>query len=236
MPQIHKIAELDLLYADSARVFFEAVRKVQGERVVVAVPGGRSIVPFFNAIVMQAVDLPLADWHRLEFFMVDERAVKITEEDSNFRLVERHLSQLVDELILRKRQLHPYLHDEVTPHASVDGYLNELHEFGGAFDIVCLGIGEDGHVAALFPDHHSVRTAERKYFYFEDSPKPPAARVSASRKMIEQASVALLFAVGDAKLDAATRMLASTGDVEHCPARIVHSIDQSHVFTNLDIA
>lgn len=233
--QIHTNRKLDLVYSDAAAVFFEAVSSIRGDHVVVALPGGRSIVPFIDEIVARAEELPLNDWHRLEFFMVDERAVPLTDDASNFRLVALHLSQLIDELIIRERQLHPYRHRSGDEAGALEAYEDELRRFGGAFDIVCLGAGEDGHIAGLFPQHHSISEAARGYLYFEDSPKPPPIRVTASRKMIAQASVGLLFFVGEGKSEAYRNFRSSELSVEHCPAKILEALSQGHVFTNLSI-
>ncbi len=235
MPQIHKSEQLDLLYQQAVDQFFDAVDKVAGSHVLVALPGGRSIVPFLNALVQHAEALPLDAWHRLEFFMVDERAVPVDHDDSNFKIVERHLSQLVDELILRKRQLHPYMHDSSKPEESIAAYSAQLHEIGEGFDIVCLGIGEDGHVAGLFPNHPALSSAENRFIYFEDSPKPPPKRITASKSMILNSTTALLFAIGEGKLEAARSLLSESGDIASCPARMILSIPNSHIFTNLDV-
>ena len=80
-----------------------------------------------------------------------------------------------------------------------------LAEHGFRYDIILLSSGEDGHVGALYPDHHSVADQHHGFIVMDDSPKPPPERMTSSLSLMQTAEVALLLFVGEAKREAYER-------------------------------
>lgn len=68
------------------------------------------------------------------------------------------------------------------------------------FDMVLLGMGEDGHTASLFPGHTHAPEATVHAVY--NSPKPPPERVSLSRATLEQTRALLVLVTGAGKYEA----------------------------------
>ena len=101
-------------------------------------------------------------WPKVHVFWVDERCVAPDHEDSNYRIAyEAFLSRAA----VPPGQIHR-IRGEEGPEAAAVAYELELRDqFGGTtpgFDVVILGVGEDGHTASLFPggmDHHPERLA-----------------------------------------------------------------------------
>ncbi|MNQ68492.1 6-phosphogluconolactonase [compost metagenome] len=67
------------------------------------------------------------------------------------------------------------------------------------FDLVWLGVGEDGHTLSLFPKHTDFTPAERLVTPVYDAPKPPATRITLTLRALEATSRAVIFAVGASK-------------------------------------
>jgi 6-phosphogluconolactonase len=69
---------------------------------------------------------------------------------------------------------------------------------GEALDACLVGMGEDGHLASLFPHHAGLRDLS-PVFVVRDSPKPPAARLTLGLTVLNRARVLLVLALGAAK-------------------------------------
>ena len=98
-------------------------------------------------------DIP---WHRLYLFWVDERCVPHTDGASNFGAARRDFLESVD---IPRDHIHPMPTEPGSTEAA-QAYAGEIertvpknHRGMPCFDIVFLGIGEDGHTASLFPNH-----------------------------------------------------------------------------------
>jgi len=80
--------------------------------------------------------------------------------------------------------------------------------FGGALDVALLGMGEDGHVASLFPGHRLLEAAG-VVAHLEDSPKPPPARVTMTLTVLQRPETKrLVLAAGAGKRDALKKLLS----------------------------
>ena len=96
------------------------------------------------------------DWRRIELFQVDERAVPIDHPDSNFGMIERELLRSVQ---IPESNVHR-VHTELGAQAAAEEYESQLRKsFVTAgipqFDVLLLGIGEDGHTGILVSRHRS---------------------------------------------------------------------------------
>jgi 6-phosphogluconolactonase len=76
-------------------------------------------------------------------------------------------------------------------------------KLGGAIDVALLGMGDDGHIASLFPGrwHHSGRAS-----FVLDSPKPPPRRITLTRPFLATARTSVLVAAGEKKRAALERL------------------------------
>src|SRR5262249_41261049 len=86
----------------------------------------------------------------------------------------------------------------------------EDHGSVPAFDVCMLGVGEEGHVASIFPDSPAVRERQRTVIAVRDSPKPPPTRLSLSLPAIRRSAQVWLMTTGAAKADAVAQALAGT--------------------------
>jgi 6-phosphogluconolactonase len=82
-----------------------------------------------------------------------------------------------------------------------------------AFDICLLGIGEEGHVASVFPSSPAVYETERAVIGVRGSPKPPPTRISLTLPAIRCAAEVWLIVSGAHKAAAVTMALRGAGEV-----------------------
>lgn len=87
-------------------------------------------------------------------------------------------------------------------------------EGGGAFDVVLLGVGPDGHVASLFPGHPAQATTGAITVAVHDSPKPPPTRVSLTAECLSRSRELWFVVAGADKAGAVATGIAGTPAAE----------------------
>jgi 6-phosphogluconolactonase len=145
------------------------------------------------------------DWSRVRFWWGDERYLPRGDADRNE--TQAH-EALLDALPVPPENLHPFPApgDHPSIEAAADAYAAELGDT--VFDIIFLGVGPDGHVASLFPDHASVGETERTVIAETDSPKPPPERLSLTLPVINASQRVWLVLSGADKAGALGLALA----------------------------
>ena len=222
------------LFFEAASYLIDKINAFKQQQIVLALCGGRSIVGLLQNLHEQREKLSKETWRRLHFFMLDERLVPIDHPDSNFRLVnELFLRGAVEEDLLQSIQLHPFVLNPEESDWGVARYGQELTRFGGRFDISFLGVGEDAHVGALFPNHHSIINDSPLYISMNDSPKPPPQRMTASRALIGNSQLALALFLGEDKRTAYNAYQNPSLPVEKCPVKLIDQADSTLLITDL---
>jgi 6-phosphogluconolactonase len=164
------------------------------------------------------------DWKRVDVFWVDERAVPASDDRSNYRLVKETLTGKVG---IPPEQVHRMPADQPDLDAGARDYERTIRDRVEAdadgvpaFDVMVLGIGEDGHTASLFPGNPTVEIVDRLV-----APVPARgsreARLTLTPPAIEHARCVFIIAVGMSKRDALERVWSAQGDVGKTPARII---------------
>lgn len=135
-----------------------------------------------------------ADWSKWHIYYGDERCLPIDDSERNSLVAERKWLDLV---AIPKEQIHR-IPAELGAEIGAEQYAQDVAA-AGKFDLVLLGMGEDGHTASLFPGH--VHNVDELTHAVHNSPKPPADRVTISAKALSN-TVELIFIVSGDKQDA----------------------------------
>ena len=201
---------------------------LQKEYVVLGICGGKSIVEIFE-IFKTTTNIP---WEKVHIFMVDERLVENTSRHSIYKnAYDSFLSKLLEEKKIPAQNVHPFELDIFVKDKGVKKYNEEFKKFQ-PLDIVLLSAGEDSHVAALSPQHHSIRHNGCEYFTMSDSPKPPLERLTASRNMLEDADTAIALFLTKDKRQAFQNFKNPELSTEQCPAKLINNTKHPYVFTD----
>ena len=135
-----------------------------------------------------------ADWSKWHIYYGDERCLPVDDNERNSLVAEQKWLDLV---AIPKAQIHP-MAAELGAEAGAEQYAKVVAE-AGRFDLVLLGMGEDGHTASLFPGH--VHNVDELTHAVHNSPKPPSDRVTISAKALSN-TAELIFIVSGDKHDA----------------------------------
>lgn len=93
------------------------------------------------------------------------------------------------------------------------------------FDLILLGMGSDGHVASLFPNHSVLEEKDEWVTYITDSPKPPPERITFTMPVINSASNVAIVITGESKAEAAHLAVDGVGTgFPSVPAGIVQPL------------
>jgi 6-phosphogluconolactonase len=124
----------------------------------------------------------------------------------------------------------PLYEDGETPAQAVERVeLAWKRDLAERLDVVCLGMGPDGHVASLFPGTQTLR-AKGCVAHVANSPKPPPSRITLTRAALATARRVVLVTAGEEKRQAVARLLA--GD----PALPAHGLPGMVVVTDREPA
>ena len=226
------------LFAKTAQALLQHLAPIAADReVILGLCGGRSVVGLVKALKTLASEgsTEYRDvFRRAQFFMIDERLVPLDHADSNYGMLEKNLFQeLVASSVVTQEQLHPFTPDPKHTDYGTAEYSEQLTRYGGRFDAVVLGVGEDGHVAGLFPRHATLQRHEPVFLSFFDSPKPPAGRMTATLPLLQEAGAAVLLFTGEAKREAWGRFNDPATPAHECPSIFLKENERLIIATDL---
>jgi 6-phosphogluconolactonase len=179
----------------------------------IALSGGSTPEPLYAALAQQ--DLP---WSQIQIFWGDERYVPHTHPDSNYAMAKRAWLDLVP---LPPENIHAVRTELNPPQLAADAYDRELMlELGRmpAFDIILLGMGDDGHTASLFPHTAALAVGDRLVTVGDKDGQP---RITFTFSLINNARCVMFLISGASKQAALTEVFAPTGDAAMYPSRSV---------------
>ena len=194
-----------------------AANRARGE-FRLALPGGRTPLGILDVLVRERAwrEFP---WEATTVFLADERAVPPGDPDRNDALLRTHL---LEPLGRGAPRLEPMWDGFVSLEEAAERYARELER---PLDLVVLGLGEDGHVASLFPGSPLLEAWRARVAIVRDSPKPPPTRLTLTPQALAEAGAVLALASGEAKAEAVAAVFADLGSVRVTPARLLRGAE-----------
>lgn len=192
-------------------------------RASLVVSGGSTPLPLFRALANVGIE-----WSSVSVTLADERWLPADDAESNERLVREHLIQG------KAASAHfcGLVTPDATPQQGVTLATERLAHMPQPFDVVILGMGNDGHTASLFPCSAELKEGlETDALLVATKPtKAPHARISLSLKAILNSKQIFLHLNGAEKRDVLEQAYSSR-DVYQMPIRAV--LDQQR--TPIDV-
>ena len=192
------VADIPALAERLAALVEGDARDAQAARAVftVAVSGGSTAARLYPRLAEASVD-----WTRTEVFWVDERIVPPSHPQSNYGLA---ASLWLWPAGVPAARVHPPNTEDPDFARAAARYAAELERVAGSppvLDMVLLGVGEDGHVASLFPGRAALE-ATAPVVSVTDSPKPPPERYTFTLPVLTSARRVVIAAFGASKAEA----------------------------------
>jgi 6-phosphogluconolactonase len=166
-----------------------SISKNQTSNVILA--AGNSISKTLS--LLSSVD---ADWSNVNWFLADERCVDAENELRN----DKQIADVLRNTLGTRygRIFSPSSH--LSPKEAAGEYASRIEQIN-MFDLCLLGVGNDGHIASLFPNHQAL-SSNRVCCEILDSPNPPAQRITLTLKMFAQVKNRILVMAGPSKSSA----------------------------------
>ncbi|MDJ0417707.1 MULTISPECIES: 6-phosphogluconolactonase [Rhodococcus] len=202
------------LAGDVASRLLSNLAQAQKERAYASLvlTGGRTGTAVLERL-RTAPNRDIVNWHRVNFFWGDERFVARHHPDRNEKQARE---ALLDHLPVDPSRVHVMapcdggFGNDAT--AVANAYQALLCAYGRLdrtplFDICLLGMGEEGHVASIFPDSPAVLEKQREVVAVYNCPKPPSTRISLTLSAITRSREVWLMTTGDAKASAVATLM-----------------------------
>jgi 6-phosphogluconolactonase len=241
--ELISFASADELACAAASAWLDEIESANraGKTHCVALSGGRITQKFFAATVEQAGLRKIGDGGtpslpaNVHFFWADERCVPPADPESNFKLANE---LLFAPLKIPASQIHR-IRGEDSPQVAAKFAEEELRRIVSAnkgrqpvLDLIFLGMGEDGHVASLFPDAPpEILNCASPFLAIENSPKPPPHRISLSYAAIAAAKQVWVLVSGAGKAPALRESLRPGGRTPL--ARVLQSRSKTRIFCDI---
>ena len=214
-------ANQSALATRAAELFAETARQATAarSRFMVALSGGSTPRALYELLAGE-VYAPRIPWDETHVFWSDERCVTPDSEESNYRMAYESLLARVN---IPEGQVQR-LHGEDEPQKAALDYERileeEFKETPPRFDLILLGMGEDGHTASLFPDSPALDDHQHlvKAVFVE---KLNAHRLTMTLRTINASHSVMFLVSGEAKAETLRAIMEGEKDGHRYPAQMV---------------
>ena len=213
------LPDLEAISHKAASLFVNASRDSIAIRTkfAVAISGGSTPRRLYT-LLSSSPYCDQVDWQRVHFFWADERCVPIEDEESNFKTA---FDRLLSKVPIADGHIHR-IKGEEDPEKAARDYEADIKKFFGVsglpvFDLVLLGMGEDGHTASLFPGSKLLEeTARLAVPVYLD--KPNRNRITLTLPVLNNAAQILFLVAGSSKATVLSEILRDGGKKREFPA------------------
>lgn len=219
--EIKVFKELDEINRAAAEIFVAAAGKAIKEKgqFTVALTGGSSPVQL-HKMLAQEPNSSQVDWRKCFIFWGDERWVTLDDERSNARMA---FKTLLNHVPIPREQIFPMWAEDKEPEQFAREYEDQLKLIlgeKGVFDLIFLGMGDDGHTASLFPGTEVLNeeVAWVKAYYLDPQ---QMYRITLTAPLINRATEIVFLVNGEKKAPALREVLEGERNPKQYPAQLI---------------
>jgi 6-phosphogluconolactonase len=212
------VDELSLCAAEAAvRTINESVRS--NGSFSIALSGGDTPRTLYRLLSTRFRDqIP---WKKVHVFWGDERYVSLADPQSNYRMARE---TLLDAVPCPAENVHPMPTELPDPEVAAREYEKTLRSYFSTdwphFDLVLLGLGEEGHTASLFPGSPALKETQR-WVVAVKAPAEPPQRLTLTLPALTGAANIYFLVAGSNKAQALHHVLTGSPDPKNYPASCI---------------
>jgi len=227
--------ELNIGIADWLAMYIkQTLEKKDG--FTIALSGGNTPKALYHLLAQEPYKTSV-DWQRIHFFWGDERYVPSQDESNN--------AHIAFEILLNKVPVNPAhiypINTELPPEDAANAYQSILHQYfdgkPNTFDLILLGLGDNGHTLSLFPNTSILheQTDWVKSFWLEEQ---GMFRISLTVPVTNQAAAIAFLVSGKSKATMAKQIIEGGKGTEKFPAQLIKpsKTENFHWFLDYDAA
>jgi 6-phosphogluconolactonase len=186
------------------------------DRFTIALSGGETPKKLYQTLATDAYREKI-NWSRLHIFWGDERFVPFNDDSNNAKMA---FDNLLNKINIPSEQIHTIWTD-VTPEESAKQYENLLHKYFDekqtTFDLVLLGMGDDGHTLSLFPGNEVLN--DTTSWVSTVASKEKGERITLMPSVVNQSSAIAFLVTGEKKAKILQEVLESQEN--NYPAQLI---------------
>ena len=193
-------------------------------KISIALSGGSTPRNIYSYLTQK--DTGILNWQEICFFWGDERCVVPESPESNYRMTKESLINHInipESNVFRIKGEEEPRYEAERYAETVSGLLTHENNIP-KFDLVMLGLGEDGHTVSVFPDNILLFQSD-KLFEATKNPYSGQKRITATGKLINQAAMVVFIVTGRSKAGIAASVIEKRGDWEKYPASLVQPVN-----------
>ncbi len=216
--EIKRFADLDELSRAVAEDIYNEIKDSIGRKgnFTIALSGGHTPSKLYHILATDYRDL--IRWDQVHIFFGDERYVPHTDTQSNFKMTEESLLDLIP---IPFKNVHPIATDHPDPEKAAIEYEGELKKmFSGpdSFDVVLLGMGKEGHTASLFPNSPAL-DEKRRWVLPVNAPVTPSRRITLTYNIFNRSAATFLLVAGEDKCETIGNVILVDADYHTFPIK-----------------
>ena len=190
----------------------------------VSLSGGSTPKAIFKYLAQNYKDKIL--WNKIEFFWGDERCVPSNHPDSNYLMTKENLFDMIEmpsaNIFAINGDNNPA--DEAVRYSSIIKENVAMKDGFPKFDLILLGLGEDGHTASIFPNQMNLLKSEN-VCEVAQHPELCQKRITLTGKVINNATQIIFLVTGKGKAETASTIITKKNGFENFPASHINPID-----------
>ncbi len=219
--ELHILPNIDALSVSVADWMVDYIQRSlqRQDRFTLALSGG-STPKKLNELLTTEKYKNKIDWSKVHIFFGDERFVPLNDDRNNAKMA---FDTLLNYVVVPEKQIHIMQTENITPEQSAAEYEKLLKQYfqQQTFDLIFLGMGDDGHTLSLFPGEKDIIHEEKKWCVSLWLAEQSMHRITLTHLVANNSKAIIFLASGEKKAEALKEVLQGNYNPDLYPSQII---------------